>query len=401
MFRTSIFPFLWFFQSCQSKESFEDVRRIILEKIKPDSRRPYIRPAVDQSLATDTFIFFLIQDFEIHQRENKLDVNAFFYTEWVDQTISWMYHQTSQGTLATTYISMRKNELSVWTPTFFVRNTVGQKSYLGNLTQLIGIDVGFNGNVGTYGFHKFTSECQVDMTYFPFDTQVCSFEITGKPSEILISRGICVMENTNPEWVNAEVNYTLSETSLTCTIKATRKPTFLIMNLIVPTALIGFLYVFVFIVPAHAGEKLQYCVSILLSFNVYLGILVDNVPVNSEKMSLLSYFIIYQYMFGALVITVTAALLRTVHSNKSKEVPRKWQAIVRIEKFVKCKKKCLFNRASVRDGEAYSQENSTDQSKAHSEVTWKAVCSACDFFLFWLFLFVQVIGNLYFFLLLQ
>ena len=68
------------------------------------------------------------------------------------------------------------------------------------------------------------------------------------------------MENTNPEWVNAEVNYTLSETSLTCTIKATREPTFLIMNLIVPTALIGFLYVFVFIVPAHAGEKLQYCV---------------------------------------------------------------------------------------------------------------------------------------------
>ena len=398
MFRTCIFLYFCFGPTCQG-ESFSDVRRIIIEEIKPGSRRPYIRPAVDQSIPTFASIFFFIQDFEIHHKENKLEINAFFYAGWVDQTISWTYNVNGQENNIFS-ISMRKREFSIWIPTIFVRNTVGQKSYLGNLTQLVGMDVDFYGNVGMYGFHKFKSECQVDMTYFPFDTQVCSFEIIGRPSEIMIF-GICVMENTNSEWVNAEVNYALSGMSLTCTIKATRKPTFLILNLIVPIALIGFLNVFVFIVPAHAGEKLQYCVSILLSFNVYLGILVDNVPVNSEKMSLLSYFIIYQYMFGALVITVTAALLRTVHSNESKEVPRKWQAIVRIEKFVKCKKKCLFNRASVQDGEAYSQENSTDQSNAHSEVTWKAVCSACDFFLFWLFLFVQVIGNLYFFLLLQ
>ena len=72
---------------------------------------------------------------------------------------------------------MRKREFSIWTPTIFVRNTVGQKSYLGNITQLIGMGVDYSGNVDMYGFHKFKSECEVDMTYFPFDTQVCSFDL--------------------------------------------------------------------------------------------------------------------------------------------------------------------------------------------------------------------------------
>ena len=401
MYKPGLFIFLWIFKICLGDPSFSDVRKIIKEEINPRSRRPYIRPAVNQTLATGVFVYFIIQDFEIHDTENKLEVNTLFYVGWMDQTISWTFNVNGQETYNIYSISMRKREFSIWTPTIFVRNTVGQKSYLGNINQLIGMDVDYSGSVGMYGFHKFKSECQVDMTYFPFDTQECSFEITGRPSEIFFSFGFCFMENTNSEWVNAEVNYTLSETSLTCTIKATRKPTFLIMNLIVPTALIGFLNVFVFIVPANAGEKLQYCVSILLSFNVYTGILVDNVPANSEKMSLLSYFIIYQYLFGVVVIMVTATLLRTVHSNESRDIPRKFHTVVRMVEFVKCKKKCLLNRARVRDGETYSQGNSTDQSKGHPEVTWKSVCSAFDFFLFWLFLLVQVTGTLYFFLSLQ
>ena len=258
MYKAGLFIFLWIFKICLGDRSFSDVRKIIQEEINPGSRRPYIRPAVNQTQATGVVVYFIIQDFEIHDTENKLEVNTLFYVEWVDQTISWTYNVNGQESYNIYSISMRKREFSIWTPTIFVRNTVGLKSYLGNITQLIGMGVDYSGNVDMYGFHKFKSECEVDMTYFPFDTQVCSFEITGRPSEIFFSFGFCFMENTNSEWVNAEVNYTLSETSLTCTIKATRKPTFLIMNLIVPTALIGFLNVFFFIVPAYAGEQLQY-----------------------------------------------------------------------------------------------------------------------------------------------
>ena len=400
MFLAEIFLFLCLCKTCEGKQSFSDVRKIIIEKIKPGSRSTYIRPAINQSLATDTSIYIDIQDFQIHDTENKLKVRVLFSVWWKDETIS-LEPPSNNSYYYQPVVFMKEKELSVWYPTIILRNTFGQTSYLGSFSKIYGMVVYDDKIINMLGFHEFKSECEVDMTYFPFDTQVCSFKITGRPSEIFFSWGMCIMENTNSEWVNANVNYTLSDTSLTCTIKATRKPTFLIMNLIVPVALIGFLNVFVFIVPANAGEKLQYCVSILLSFNVYLGILVDNVPANSEKMSLLSYFIIYQYLFGVVVIAVTAALLRTVHGNDSRKVPRKFHTVVKIADYVKCKKKCLLNRARVRNSEAYSEGNSTAKSNVQPEVTWKSVCSACDFFLFWLFLFVQITGNLYFFLSLQ
>lgn len=169
-----------------------------------------------------------------------------------------------------------------------------------------------------------------------------------------------------------------SETSLVCTVRANRKPTFLIINLIVPTVLIGFLNVFVFIV---------------------LGILVDHVPTNSDKMSVLSYFIIYQYIFGVVVITVTTILLRTVQSNDCKDIPPKCLTVVKIVDLITCKINCLFGSVRVRNSEDNYEENASSQSNIVNKVTWVSVCAAFDFLLFWLFLLVQVIGNLRFFIL--
>ena len=59
-------------------------------------------------------------------------------------------------------------------------------------------------------------------------------------------------------------------------------------------------------------------------------------------MWLLSYFIIYQYLFGVVVITVTAVLLRPVHSNGSTKVSRKFH---RVEKMVDIVKNVFVNKA--------------------------------------------------------
>lgn len=217
------------------------------------------------------------------------------------------------------------------------------------------------------------------MTYFPFDTQECSFEITSWPSEFQFAHGKCFIKNTNSEWTDVELINTFSETSLVCTVRANRKPTFLIINLIVPTVLIGFLNVFVSIVPSNSGEKLQYSVSILLSFNVYIGILVDHVPANSDKMSILSYYIIYQYIFGVVVITVTTILLRTVHSNDCKDIPPKCLTVVKIVDLITCKINCLFGSVRVRNSEDNYEENASSQSNIVNKVTWVSVCAASDF----------------------
>ena len=52
MYKAGLFIFLWIFKICLGDRSFSDVRKIIQEEINPRSRRPYIRPAVNQTLAT-------------------------------------------------------------------------------------------------------------------------------------------------------------------------------------------------------------------------------------------------------------------------------------------------------------------------------------------------------------
>lgn len=379
-------------QGSHSYLSFSGMRRLF-EDLADDPRHADVRPAENQLQPTTVSIICVVQDFEIYDTENRLEVNMLFLFYWYDETLSWNTSEYSNN-----QIFMKKKDFSLWNPTILLRNAIGQKSYLGNLTNLYGVALYSFGSVDMFGHHRFKSHCEIDMTYFPFDAQECSFEITSWPSEIQFLYSLCTMENSNSKWTDSEVSYTLSNTSLICTIRANRKPTFLIINLIVPTVLIGFLNVFVFIVPSKAGEKLQYSVSILLSFNVYTGILVDNVPANSENMSFLSYYITYQYVFGVVVITVTAVLLRTVHSNESKTIPRNCLFVVKIVDFMTCKRRCLFGKVRVRDNEACGAENNIGQSVRRNEVTWKAVCAAFDFLLFWLFFLIQVFGNIGFFL---
>lgn len=135
---------------------------------------------------------------------------------WNDDTISW-----NESLFSTKEVEMKR--FSVWNPTILLRNTIGEKSYLGNFSHVFWMTIDWKGFVRIFGQHLFKTHCEVDMTYFPFDTQECSFEITSWPSEFRFADGKCIMQNTNSKWTDVEVNNTLSETSLVCTVRANRK----------------------------------------------------------------------------------------------------------------------------------------------------------------------------------
>ena len=66
-----------------------------------------------------------------------------------------------------------------------------------------------------------------------------------------------------------------------------RLPEYYLLNIIVPTVVLAFLSAFTFYVPADSGEKLSLCITILLSFAVFLLILSDNTPNISENLPFL------------------------------------------------------------------------------------------------------------------
>ena len=62
------------------------------------------------------------------------------------------------------------------------------------------------------------------------------------------------------------------------TLTLERRPTYYLLNIIIPTVVLASLSALTFAVPVDSGEKLSLGISILLAFSVFMLILQDNTP---------------------------------------------------------------------------------------------------------------------------
>ncbi|KAH3851022.1 hypothetical protein DPMN_093549 [Dreissena polymorpha] len=70
------------------------------------------------------------------------------------------------------------------------------------------------------------------------------------------------------------------------------------------------LNILVYLIPTECGERISFCLAELLSIAVFLTLVGDNLPKNSNPMSLFSY-----YLVSVLVISVaiTLAVICSLH----------------------------------------------------------------------------------------
>ena len=69
-----------------------------------------------------------------------------------------------------------------------------------------------------------------------------------------------------------------------------RRPRFFVLNIIVPCFLMTFLSSLVFFIPAQAGEKISYGISVLLAFVVFMLMFAESLPHTSEYVPLIGNF---------------------------------------------------------------------------------------------------------------
>ncbi|XP_052075378.1 acetylcholine receptor subunit delta-like [Mytilus californianus] len=80
---------------------------------------------------------------------------------------------------------------------------------------------------------------------------------------------------------SVQINRILGSHEIVFTINLRRKPTYYIVNIIIPLIFLSILNSIVFINPADAVEKMSYSVTVFLSFAVYCTIIKAQLPVNS------------------------------------------------------------------------------------------------------------------------
>jgi hypothetical protein len=146
--------------------------------------------------------------------------------------------------------------------------------------------------------------CPIDVTSFPFDTQMCSlifgswsyhglqldFEANGQ--------GDLSSMKDNVEW---EVPQVTSERhvayygccpepypDVTFYVFLTRKPAFYITNIIIPSLMITVLVVLGFILPVSSGEKVSLEITVMLAMSVFQLLVADNLPPSADAIPWIS-----------------------------------------------------------------------------------------------------------------
>ena len=164
-----------------------------------------------------------------------------------------------------------------------------------------------------YPFVLHTS-CAMDTANFPFDVQTCN--ITAG-SWIYDSKQLklSLMDPPIGWWVEsshaggwklsgtqAVINvvpydilikdklYTIDYDEITFSITLSRNPSFYINNIVIPTAMLGVVAIFSFLLPPESGERISLCLTTLLAIAVYAMVVADNVPESSRDVPLISKF---------------------------------------------------------------------------------------------------------------
>ena len=252
--------------------------------------RPQSRPVASQTDVLNVTVALLLSEMGgIDDKAQTMTTVGRLYCEWSDVGLSWT--PASHGDVFT-LSGVSQNE--IWIPDIIVDNSVnnvGQLEALGYKEKKVRITN--TGKVTWEPSIKAITSCDIDVTYYPFDSQLCSMRLTtgsSKNYEVILfidhsmygdilfggfqNDSSWTFEAYSVSWGdNLNGRYVIAYNVL-----LSRRPTWYLINIIFPVIFLSFTSPVVFLLPVDAGEKMGTSITVLLSFAVYLTIIADFLP---------------------------------------------------------------------------------------------------------------------------
>ncbi|XP_067664098.1 uncharacterized protein [Haliotis asinina] len=273
-----------------------------------------VRPLLNQSqpLVIDVnFQFMRIHRIDNAQKE--FSIRGILSLAWKDYCLRWK--SADFGDLR--HYHPKQGE--IWTPSILNEDGVGSQEVMGTITRRVLYN---NGSVVVHVPGYFSTFCNFDMTYFPFDSQTCIIKMNSLDSfaEELefrpVSEVTTIGNYKDAEWTvvwstmtSDEINIALQNYSrVRVMFQVVRKPLFAILNIVIPIVTISILSMMVFLVPVESGEKLSFSLSALLSLAVFMSFITEQIPASSEKPPLLVIYLTSMVLLNALQSTFSATI---------------------------------------------------------------------------------------------
>ncbi|KAL4233376.1 hypothetical protein ACF0H5_008057 [Mactra antiquata] len=278
----------------------------------------------------------LTQIFDVDERNQVISTNIWFDQEWVDEKLKW--DPSEYNGLGV----FRMPCTSLWRPDIVLYNSADD--YNTGYMQALAM-VQSTGQVFWPPIVKLRSTCNIDITYFPFDDQVCKLKMGSWAYDgfqvDLYARDNPVDLSTfvsNGEWELIKVKAVRNVIVYPCCpepfpdvtfyIHIRRRTLYYTYNVIIPCVMLSTLTLSGFWMRPDSGEKVTLGLTVLLAFSVFMLLVAENMPATSSFVPLIGIYLTTIMSMTSLSV-ILAVLTSNINHRGQKEVgvPR-WLAMI-------------------------------------------------------------------------
>ena len=262
-----------------------------------------------------TFSLNFVQQLEMN--DQILAIFAGFQIQWYDRSLSWDMDLCPVDT-----IFLKADR--IWRPELVLYNSIGPRDQVMKLE--LQVKIKYDGLVTWNPGALYQYRCLLDMRLFPFDTQRCALRlgplIQAEKHVNCTQYHARSVRQPHPEWDVLGIDVKRVEETrdgkswyIEYTVVLKRKWMFYVMNVIFPILLVSALNNVVLILPVECGEKMSVSVTTFLTLAVFMTLIKDSLPSNSDTVCYLAVYLGTQMILSVVVVILSAVIVKYHHTN--------------------------------------------------------------------------------------
>ncbi|XP_020901747.1 neuronal acetylcholine receptor subunit alpha-10 isoform X2 [Exaiptasia diaphana] len=304
-----------------------------------------VRPVSDKNLPVEVkFGIAYTQIVDLIEKDQVLESNIWVRMSWKNHLLRW--NATAYGGIKAINIT----PLKMWLPDIVLHNNAEENLPSGTLYQFkTKVMLTSDGKCTWYAPTILRSGCNIDITYFPFDDQLCelkfgSWTFNGFQVNIVQMREDAdlgfYMESSEFKLISAKAKRNVVKYSccpepypdVTFYLHLRRKPGFFLYNIIIPCLVITSLAVLTFLLPPEIGERVTLVIESFLALSFVVLMVSSSVPVTSDNTPLIvKFLLISMCQIGSALIANCISL----NLYKKDEMPQ-WVRVVFLHYLARC-----------------------------------------------------------------
>lgn len=275
----------------------------------------------------------LNQLLDLDEKNQILTTSVWIYEDWKDENLVWKpkdYDGQRVLMIPASYL---------WLPDIFIFNIAGES--IDGFVNVTGskVSIYHNGQVRWMVPLIVNSACAVDVTYFPYDQQICEvkfgswiYDLGQLDLRLTLDRPDLNHYVTNSEYDLMNVSLTRQVLDSSCCpgnglhamvnlkIHLSRKSLYYDYIVIAPTIMLCVLTLASFMLPCHKGEKIAIGLTVFLTLYVLQLRIADNVP-DTNTTPILSVFLFMVMTFNCISLIMATIIMNIKKRGDEKQVP--------------------------------------------------------------------------------